>query len=195
MMSLFDEAYWTKRYHDNNTSWDLGAPSAPLKDYIDQLIDKSCSILIPGAGNAYEAEYLYNIGFTNVTVIDISEEPLKNIKKRIPAFPDSNLILADFFEHRGHYDLILEQTFFCALHPSLRSNYVKQVHHLLKSAGKLVGVLFTDPLNATAPPFGATKEEYINYFSPLFKFKVLDTCYNSIKPRAGRELFVNLEKK
>lgn len=194
-MNPFDAAYWTKRYQDNEIGWDLGAPSAPLKAYVDQLTNKSIAILIPGAGNAYEAEYLFNNGFTNVSVIDIAEEPLRNIKKRIPAFPDKNLIQGDFFEHKGQYDLILEQTFFCALHPTLRNNYVKQVHQLLKPTGKLVGVLFTNPLNAATPPFGATKEEYTSYFNPLFRFKVMDTCYNSIKPRAGRELFINIEKK
>lgn len=194
-MNPFDAAYWAKRYQDNETGWDLGAPSAPLKAYIDQIADKNISILIPGAGNAYEAEYLFTNGFKNIFVIDIAEEPLRNIKKRIPAFPDKHLIHADFFDHQGQYDLILEQTFFCALHPALRNNYTRQVHQLLKPTGKLVGVLFTAPLNATSPPFGATKEEYIEYFSPLFKFKVLDTCYNSIKPRSGRELFVNFEKK
>lgn len=194
-MNPFDAAYWAKRYQHNETGWDLGSPSDPLKAYIDQLSDKNISILIPGAGNAYEAEYLFNNGFNNVFVIDIAKEPLENIKKRIPSFPDQNLIQGDFFEHKGQYDLILEQTFFCALHPTLRNNYVKQIHQLLKPTGKLVGVLFTNPLNAATPPFGATKEEYTSYFNPLFRFKVMDTCYNSIKPRAGRELFINIEKK
>lgn len=194
-MNPFDAAYWTKRYQDNETGWDIGAPSAPLKEYIDQLKNKNIQILIPGAGNAYEAEYLFCNGFRNTVVIDISEEPLKNIKQRIPNFPDSNLIYGDFFKHNGQYDLILEQTFFCALHPSLRNNYAKQMHRLLKPDGKLVGVLFTDPVNAIAPPFGATRAEYITHFEPYFNFNIFETCYNSIKPRAGRELFINLTKK
>jgi SAM-dependent methyltransferase len=194
-MNSFDKNYWTTRYQNNETGWDLGAPSTPLKEYIDQLTDKTTTILIPGAGNAYEAEYLFNKGFKNVTVIDISKAPLDNIKKRVPDFPANHLIHDDFFKHEGQYDLILEQTFFCAIAPSLRAAYVEQMNKLLKPTGKLVGVLFTDPLNATHPPFGSSKEEYIAYFTSKFKFNVFEECHNSIKPRAGRELFISFSKK
>ena len=194
MLDLTKE-YWTSRYTENDTGWDLGEISTPLKEYIDQLTDKSISILIPGAGNSYEAEYLFKNGFKNVTIIDLSEEPLKNIQKRIPDFPKENLIVGDFFEHHNHYDLILEQTFFCAINPSLRQAYAKKMHELLNNKGKLVGVLFNDVLNTDKPPFGGNKEEYISYFNPYFHFKTFDSCYNSIKPRANRELFIHFEKK
>jgi Thiopurine S-methyltransferase (TPMT) len=52
------ESYWTNRYNDQSTGWDIGYPSTPLKEYIEQLTNKNIHILIPGAGNAYEAEYL-----------------------------------------------------------------------------------------------------------------------------------------
>ncbi len=194
-MNQFNKDFWTERYRTNDTGWDMGAPSTPLKEYIDQLINKNLSILIPGAGNAYEAEYLFNKGFKNITVLDISAEPLKNIRKRLPAFPKENLIQTDFFDHLNNYDLILEQTFFCALHPSLRENYVKQMYSLLKPKGKLVGLLFIAPLNNSMPPFAATKEEYVTLFKKQFNFKVFEACYNSIKPREGRELFINFERK
>ncbi|MCE9540518.1 MAG: methyltransferase [Bacteroidetes bacterium] len=194
-MNQFNKEFWTNRYQNNETGWDLGAPSTPLKEYIDQLKDKNLSILIPGAGNAYEAEYLFSKEFKNITVIDISLEPLKNIQKRLPDFPKENLIFGDFFDHNKQYDLILEQTFFCALDPSLRKKYVEQMYNLLKPSGKLVGVVFTEPLNTKMPPFAASKEEYLALFSPKFNIKVFETCYNSIKPREGREMFINLEKK
>ena len=194
-MNQFNNKFWSDRYQNNQTGWDLGAVSSPLKAYIDQLENNNVSILIPGAGNAYEAEYLFNLGFKNITVIDISVEPLKNIQKRLPDFPKENLIYGDFFDHDKQYDLILEQTFFCALDPSLRERYVAQMHKLLITTGKLVGVVFTEPLNTEMPPFAATTEEYLALFSPKFNFKVFDTCYNSIKPREGRELFINFEKK
>ncbi len=194
-MIELNKDFWTTRYRENETGWDVGEITQPLKDYFDQLKNKDISILIPGAGNAHEAEYLFNNGFTNVVVMDISEEPLLNIQKRIPAFPKQHLVLGDFFEHTNTYDLIVEQTFFCALNPSLRKAYAKKMYETLKPNGKLVGLLFNDVLNTDKPPFGGNKEEYISYFEPYFTFKVFDTCYNSIKPRAGRELFIVLEKR
>ena len=63
MIDTFNENYWTERYANNQTGWDFGYVSAPLKEYFDQLTDRSLRILIPGAGNAYEAEYLWSLGF------------------------------------------------------------------------------------------------------------------------------------
>jgi len=195
-MNVLDKNYWNNRYLKNESGWDVGEISTPLKAYFDQLTNKNLSILIPGAGNAYEAEYLVNAGFQNVYVCDFAEEPLKNLSKRCPEIKKENLLQGDFFElpQKGFFDLIIEQTFFCAIDPALRQAYFKKVHQLLKPNGKLVGVLFNDTLNKDHPPFGGSKTEYTDYFINLFKINVYDTCYNSIKPRAERELFINLEK-
>jgi thiopurine S-methyltransferase len=185
--------YWTQRYEDGNTGWDIGFPSTPIKEYIDQLEDKSISILIPGAGNAYEAEYLWIKGFRNIYVMDISEFPLKRFQKRIPDFPNSNLLQEDFFKHQAQYDLIFEQTFFCSFVPTddNRNAYAKQMAHLLKTNGKLVGVWFDIPLtgNIEKRPFGGNKELYLKYLEPHLITIVFESCYNSILPRQGNELF------
>ncbi len=186
---------WNQRYHDNNTGWDIGYPATPLKEYFDQLSDKSLHILIPGGGNAYEAEYLFNNGFKHVFVLDWSQQALNNFAERVPDFPKEQLIQGDFFEHQGAYDRIIEQTFFCAIDTSLRSSYATHAHRLLKDNGKLVGLLWNAPMNSDRPPYGGSKEEYFNLFSPLFTIDVMDASYNSIGPRKGRELFINLKKR
>ena len=35
-----EEAYWTLRYQEDRTGWDIGSPSTPIKSYIDQLEQK-----------------------------------------------------------------------------------------------------------------------------------------------------------
>ncbi|MDT0644837.1 SAM-dependent methyltransferase [Zunongwangia sp. F363] len=194
-MSKKAEKYWSARYQENNTGWDIGHISTPIKEYIDQLEDKNLKILIPGTGNAYEAEYLFNRGFSNVYVADIAKEPLLNLKKRQPAFPDSHLLHQDFFEIHDHFDLILEQTFFCAIPVTRRRDYAKKVHELLAAKGRIAGLLFNFPLTEKGPPYGGSKAEYLMYFSPYFEIKVLEPCYNSIPPRKGNELFFNFSKK
>lgn len=187
--------YWNNLYLKNEFKWDLGAISSPLKTYIEQLNNKDLKILIPGAGNSYEAEFLFSNGFKNVVVLDFAEEPLENIKKRLPDFPNQQLIKQNFFEHQGHYDLIIEQTFFCAINPSLRKQYAQHVKQLLKPEGKLVGLLFNDVLNIDKPPFGGNKQEYQDLFESLFQIITLETAYNSVKPREERELFVIFKNK
>lgn len=189
-----DKNFWDQRYLDGLIQWDAGSITTPLKEYFDQLENKAVKILIPGAGNAHEAEFLFKKGFSNVSVLDISDLPLKNIKSRIPAYPIDQLIQKDFFDFEGKFDLIIEQTFFCALDPSLRPAYAKKMYDLLLPGGKLVGLLFDDQLNTDKPPFGGTKDEYISYFRDYFRFQVFEKAYNSIEPRAGRELFMILDK-
>ncbi|MCX8209581.1 MAG: methylmalonyl-CoA epimerase [Lewinella sp.] len=185
--------YWGSRYDKGNTGWDIGYPSPPITNYLDQIPDKSLRLLIPGAGNAYEAEYAWKLGFTNVFVIDVAEQPLKAFALRVPDFPPEQLIQGDFFEHTGQYDLILEQTFFCSFPPlpETRSAYAEKQHALLAPGGKLVGLWFDVPLTGDLEkrPFGGTQEEYKEYFAPYFETESFTPATNSIAPRMGSELF------
>jgi len=191
---LLNKEYWEKRYKSATTNWDIGEISTPLKAYIDQLKDKNSRILIPGAGNAYELDYLIENGFQNVFVLDYAKHPLDAIIKRNKSLK-KHLIHDNFFNHTGTYDLIIEQTFFCALQPSLRPKYVDKMYDLLSKKGKIYGLLFNFPLTKEGPPFGGSQEEYINLFSNTFSIKTLDNAYNSIKPRVNKELFFTFEKK
>ncbi len=191
-----DKTYWDKRYKTSDFGWDLGEISPPLKAYFDGLENKALKILIPGAGSAYEAEYLYNKGFNAVYSCDFARSALDNLKYRCPDFPESHLLESDFFELKEKgFDLIVEQTFFCAINPTLRKKYFEKMHELLQPKGKLVGLLFDDVLNADVPPFGGSAAEYKTLFETLFIAQRFEPCTNSIKPRAGRELFIELLKK
>ncbi len=154
-----DRDYWEERYSNNEIGWNIGYPSIPLKEYTDQLKDKTLKILIPGAGNSFEAEYLWQLGFKNVYIADFAKQPLNNFKHRVPDFPNNQLLHIDFFELNDHFDLILEQTFFCALNPNLRKSYIEKMHELLKPNGKLVGLLFDFELTDSGPPFGGSLTE------------------------------------
>lgn len=194
-MELLNEEYWNSKYENQNTGWDLGEVSPPLKEYIDQLENKNLTILIPGCGNGYEAEYLINAGFKNTHIIDISESAISRFKKRVPQFPKDQIFHDDFFKHHGTYDLILEQTFFCALNPSLRELYVAKMNTSLKPNGKLVGLLFNIPLFTDHPPFGGKEQDYRPLFQSSFTINTMKTAINSIGPRSNNELFMILVKK
>jgi SAM-dependent methyltransferase len=188
-----DQTYWDSQYQSNTTGWDLGEVSPPLKNYINTLENKDIRILIPGCGNTYEAEYLLEQDFTNVTVIDIAPTLVENLKTKFKDNPNIKIILGDFFEHQGVYDVILEQTFFCALPPTMRQKYVWKMHQLLAEKGKIVGLLFNRTFES-GPPFGGSQEEYTLLFQHAFDFLKMEACQNSAAPRAGSELFIELQK-
>ncbi len=190
-MNTPDASYWNNRFNNHDTPWDTGDVSTPLKEYIDQLTDKNISILIPGCGNAHEAGYLLANGFAHITLIDISAVLTQQLEEKFKEYNGKELtiITGDFFELRGQFDLIIEQTFFCALDPALRKKYVLQMHGLLKPGRKLAGLLFNKIFETAGPPFGGNIDEYKKLFSPFFRTKTMEPCYNSIAPRAGAECF------
>lgn len=189
-----NKEFWEDRYVTGQLGWDMGHVSPPLKDYIDQLDDKNLKILVPGAGNGHEVVYLVQQGFKNVFVSDIAHQPLQNIKSKLPDFPEGNLVEGDFFDlAEKDFDLVLEQTFFCALNPALRKDYVDKMHDIIKPKGKLCGLLFNFPLTEDGPPFGGKASEYRKLFSSYFKINILEPATNSIEPRLGSELFFIFE--
>lgn len=188
-----DQEYWDAQYKANATGWDLGKIAPPIKTIIDNLKDKNCRILIPGCGNSYEAEYLIESGFTNITVLDIAPTLVQNLTEKFAGNANIKIILGDFFTHEGVYDLIIEQTFFCALPPTMRQKYVWKMHQLLADSGKIAGVLFQKQFEVS-PPFGGSKEEYITLFQKAFTITKMELCENSIPPRANSEVVIEFEK-
>lgn len=183
----FNEAYWNRRYEQKQTGWDIGYASTPLVEFAESIQKKDIKILIPGCGNAYEASRLYDLGFQEITLLDIAPALTKVLEERFADLP-IQVITDDFFTHQGQYDLILEQTFFCALDPALRSAYVQKMHELLGPGGLLTGVLFDRDFEG-GPPFGGNENEYRMLLAPYFEIRKMEPCYNSIPPRAGTELF------
>lgn len=189
-----DQSYWNERYLNAQTGWDLGTVSRPMERIIDSLTDKHAAILIPGAGNAHEATYLLSKGFQNITVLDIAPAPVERLKKELTN-PAIKIIQGDFFDHEGSYDLILEQTFFCALESRFRESYPKHASALLKKNGVITGVLFNFTTQRKEPPYGGTPQEYQSIFSPYFNLEKMIDCNWSENDRAGKELFIHFTKK
>ena len=188
-----DQTYWDNQYQANATGWDLGQVSPPIKSYIETIENKDAKILIPGCGNTYEADYLLQHGFTNVTVIDIAPTLIKILRRKYLENTNINIILGDFFAHDGKYDYIIEQTFFCALPPTMRQKYVWKMTQLLADNGKLIGLLF-DREFVVSPPFSGSQKEYEHLFYGAFVFNSISKAENSIASRANTELFFEFKK-
>jgi thiopurine S-methyltransferase len=193
MMNI-NKSYWNKLYINNALGWDIGYASPPIKQYIDQLIDKNLKILIPGGGNGYEADYILKKGFKNIRYLDYSESAVSSFKKKFPEFPAEQIFCEDFFEHQNHYDLIIELAFFTSIIPEQRGLLAQKIFDLLNIGGKYVGLFFNHEFKLNEPPFGAIKETYLELLIDKFSVKTFGTSYNSIKPRAGRELFFIFQK-
>lgn len=188
-----DQSYWDAQYQNNTTGWDLGMISPALKLAIDSLENKNSSILLPGCGATYEADYLLEKGFTSITVLDIAPTLVATLTQKYNNNPNIKVVLGDFFEHQGSYSYIIEQTFFCALPPSLRQKYVWKMHQLLEDNGVVFGLLFNREFEVS-PPFGGNKQDYMELFSHAFHTIEMEITANSVEKRKGTELFFEMKK-
>jgi hypothetical protein len=186
--------YWEERYVNKATGWDLGHVSQPLKGIIDSIQNKKCRILIPGAGNSFEAEYLIRNGFSEVTVLDLAATPLLQLQKRLKHRENITILQENFFDHIGTYDLILEQTFLCALESRFRESYIIKSHELLKKDGFIEGVLFDFKSQRNEPPYTASIKEYKDLFQKKFEIKKMEPCLNSEHSRNGKELIIKMKR-
>ena len=84
----WEDVYQKKK--PNEVSWLQEIPTMSL-EYIQQLnIPLSAKIIDIGGGDSYLTEHLLEKGYTNITVLDISENAINRAKQRLGA--NANLI-------------------------------------------------------------------------------------------------------
>ena len=186
--------YWDKRYQDSNTGWDIGYANPALVSFVQQNFSKETNILIPGAGSAYELAALYNEGYQQVYALDFSQTAKNSFHQENLNIPLEHYLCMDFFELDQTFDLVLEQTFFCALPPTFREKYRDHVKSLLSKGGILAGLMF-DMVREDGPPFGGNRTEYETLFGEDFIIDILEKTDKSIEPRLGKEFFVKFIRK
>jgi thiopurine S-methyltransferase len=193
--TLTEAAYWAACYLNGQTGWDIGYPSPALMDFLEQLPDKTISMLVPGAGMGWEAAAAFHIGFKKVFYLDFAVSAAGRFQQAHPWFPEHQVLVQDFFALEGQFDLVLEQTFFCSLHPSKRADWVHKCFQLLQPGGIIAGLLFNHEFAHQGPPYGGTESEYRTLLSSGFEVEHMEVTDKSIKPRALRELFFVARKK
>jgi methyl halide transferase len=189
-----DATYWNQRHLNGETGWDIKMVSPPLQDYFDRNRDALGHVLIPGCGQAYEADYLIQSGIKTITVLDFAPALIEQVTERLKD-TSVDVRCEDIFTHTGSYDTIVEQTLFCAIDPSQRMRYVNQIADLLHDKGIWFGVLFNREFDRQGPPFGGSESEYRVLFQDRFDLLKMEKCTNSIPQRLGTELFFVARKK
>lgn len=196
--SGYSKKDWQKHYDEEDLRWDLGEVSPPLRHYIkvNQIIKGRA--LVPGCGQGHEVVYLAQNGFA-VTAVDYTKGATQRLahnlaRNRVSA----EVICINFFnlglEHLNRYNLMFEQTFFCAIHPTLRNHYVNLVSRILKPGGLLVGI-FYETGEEDGPPFNTTRANILRHFSGPFQINQLEKTNRSAERRQGKEWFAVLKRK
>ncbi len=191
-------AFWKKRYEAKTDEWDKGAPSPGLVDFLRAGNYGTGSVIVPGCGRGHDARALAKAGF-DVLGVDVAEIPvrdatalaekarLKNIRFEQGSFFDAPR------KYAGKFDWMFEHTFFCAIDPAWRDRYVVTAAKLLRKGGWLLGVFYNIQPDE-GPPFGCTREELFERFSPKFTLW-FEKIPPSFPNREGKELLMLWQRK
>jgi len=160
---------WEQLYQEGDTNWDKGEPSPGLVDWLaEHGANGSGSTLVPGCGFGHDVQAWAHAGYEAVGY-DVAPAAVKGARERIPENLDkATFRLGDFLEDKpfATFDFVFEHTFFCAIDPTRRDDYVEAVHRWLKPGGQLLAVHYFLPKKADGPPFGVDREEILTRFSP-----------------------------
>lgn len=167
--------HWNKVYKNKNVtevSWYEPMPETSLELIAACKLPKDAAIIDIGGGDSFLAEFLLGQGFTDVTVVDISENAIERAKQRLGEKAENiKWIVADAaeFEPDRKYDLWHDRA---AFHFLIKDAEVKKYLETVKKAVKPEGyvVLGTFSENGPTKCSGLEIKQYsISQMQELFK--------------------------
>ena len=194
--------YWEKRFSVGDTPWDLSG-ATPLLEYGLSVIERlpvatrsMKKVLCPGAGRGGDAIGLVRKGY-EVIAVDWSETAvahMRTVSKAILEKLVDNLHIyhADFFALRPQrVDIVFEHTFYCAIDPKQRVDYVERVSQWLGVGGVLFGNFFVKSSEGAihsernSPPFFSSEQDLRQCFASKFRCLSLAPVLDDAAGRRG----------
>ena len=171
--------FWSGRYVEHNTPWDLGVPSPALewalaRGLLQELgVGEEDVVLVPGCGRGHDLLPFLRRGLPTVG-IDFAPPAVAEAREVLRQNGyDGDVLCRDLFglgpEHDGRYRLILDHTCTCALPRYLRDRYAASMARWLQPGGHLVHLTFpADPDRdpTEGPPFRMLREDCEAIFGP-----------------------------
>jgi len=192
--------FWENLYRKGRLGWDLGGPTPVFVNWLKHNPGDGEKVCVLGAGSGYDAIAFAEAGY-RVTASEFAPTPAHNLANQAQKSKLSlEVIAGDMFKlpkkKKGHFDLILEYTTYCAIDPTRRDDYVSLVLDILKPGGRLLALFFPMDQDPTeGPPFGISYNEVDERFRPHFHFQHEEWPDHSVPTRRLRELFVIMERR
>ena len=182
---------WESRYQSGDMPWEKGAPSPGLVDFLAAHPELARgSVCVPGCGTGHDVRTWARAGFSAFG-FDIAPSAIRLATEATwAAGLSAEFRLADFLhaEPSMRFDWIFEHTLFCAIQPHQRDAYVQALLRWLKPQGQYLAVNYLIP-DEDGPPFGTTREELLQRFSPQFEL-LKEWVPRSYPNRTGLELML-----
>jgi len=169
-LDAMSREYWEQRYETKDMPWEKGEPSPGLVDFLAMQTESTGQkICIPGCGTGHDVRAWAAAGFATFG-FDIAPSAVKLATERTrSAGLKASFEVSNFLTDPPPFlfDWIFEHTLFCAIQPKERDDYVRAALRWLKPDGQYLAVNYLIP-DQDGPPFGTTREELWQRFSPHF---------------------------
>jgi len=150
-MKKYLEDHWQNVYNkknENEVSWYQKSPKLSLEFVKNLNLSLNAEIIDIGAGESRLVDNLLEMGFVNLSVLDISSKSIEKTKKRLGLKSKLvNWIVSDInnFNPTKKYDLWHDRAAFHFLKDSVEiDNYVKLVKSSLHNQGDLIIATFSE---------------------------------------------------
>ena len=150
-MKKYLEDHWQNVYdkkNENEVSWYQKSPKLSLEFVKSLNLSLDAEIIDIGAGESRLVDNLLEMGFVNLSVLDISSKSIEKTKKRLGLKSNLvNWIVSDInnFNPSKKYDLWHDRAAFHFLKDSVEiDNYVKLVKSSLHNQGDLIIATFSE---------------------------------------------------
>ena len=150
-MKKYLEDHWQNVYdkkNENEVSWYQKSPKLSLEFVKSLNLSLDAEIIDIGAGESRLVDNLLELGFVNLSVLDISSKSIEKTKKRLGLKSKLvNWIVSDInnFNPTKKYDLWHDRAAFHFLKDSVEiDNYVKLVKSSLHNQGNLIIATFSE---------------------------------------------------
>lgn len=184
MSELNKKEHWENIYNTkqlNEVSWYQPTPSTSL-DYINKtVIAKDASIIDIGGGDSFLVDNLLQLGYSNITVLDISKNAIDRAKARLGNLANQvNWIVTDItsFVPSKKYDLWHDRAVFHFLtDKSEIEKYANTVNENLSENGQMIIGTFSKngPLKCSGIEITQyNKEDLIETFD---SFRLIEQAY------------------
>ncbi|MEK7432540.1 MAG: class I SAM-dependent methyltransferase [Cyanobacteriota bacterium] len=151
MNNLDIKKHWEKVYQNNelkDASWHQSKPKTSIDFFKEFKISRRAKIIDIGGGDSYLVDNLLDLGYKNITVLDISETAIEKAKKRLGKRSlKVKWILADIsnFKTKKKYDFWHDRaTFHFLTTESDIYNYISTSQKSITNKGVLVIGTFSE---------------------------------------------------
>ncbi|MCC5995108.1 MAG: methyltransferase domain-containing protein [Oceanicaulis sp.] len=151
---------WEARFRAGDAPWERAGVHPALPDWAQAgAFTAGGSMLVPGCGRGAEPEAFARLGLA-LTGIDLAPSAITWQRARFAeAGLNGTFLAADALAWRPDtpFDALWEQTFLCAIHPRLRTDWEAMAHASLRPGGSLFA-LFMQKDEPGGPPYGCSLE-------------------------------------